>query len=365
VLATEEIPEILYKGSVSLTQPYVFHRRLSVVASPFLEYRDDYRDQSVAVGFLTTLIYQVDPGRTAALVYTISNRRVTEARYGEYASGAIDILSLLSIVARGDRVLKNSLGLQLSYGSLDDFTVPRRGYLLRPSMETTFIPGLNSVEYFRFDIPLYAFQPIGDHVGLAARISAGSILPFGKGLPEGEDDATLKFLQMRDVIFTAGGPEDVRGWASRLLGPKAPDIRVTDSSSDTTFGIEEYIPVGGLSRLAFSLECRLPFPGLGPSAGLSAYLDGARVWNAKPEFQSVTGWEDEDRFFFGTGLGILYRLPVGTLRVDAGYKLNPSFQDLRDAEDLWKAITDGTPLDQVPAKQIRRFYVHLSISVSF
>jgi outer membrane protein insertion porin family len=365
VWATEDIPEILYKGSVSLTQPYLFHRRLSVVGSPFLEYRDDYRDKSVAVGFLTTFIYQVDPLRTAALVYTISDRRVSEVRYGEYASGAIDILSLLSIVARGDRVLKNSLGLQLSYGSLDDFTIPRQGYLIRPTLETTFLPGLNSVEYMRFDVRLFGFQPVGEHIGLAARIAAGSILPFGKGLPQGEEEATMKFLQLRDVIFTAGGPDDVRAWASRLLGPKAPDIRVTSTSPDTTLGIEGYIPVGGLSRLTFSLECRLPFPGLGSAAGISVYLDGARVWNAQPEFQSVTGWDDEDRFFFGTGLGFLYRLPVGTLRVDAGYKLNPSFQDLRDAEDLWMAIAEGRPTDEIPAEQIKRFYVHLSISVTF
>ena len=365
VLATEDVPEILYRGSLSLTQPYVYHRRFSVVGGPYVEYRDDYRDRSNAIGFLATLIYQVDPLRSVALVYTISDRRIKEARYGEYASGAVDILTLLSSIAKGDRVLKNTMGLQLSYGSLDDFTVPRKGYLVRPTAQTTFLPGLNSVEYYRFDVPLSVFLPISDDVGFAARISAGSIIPFGKGLPQGEEDATTKFLQLRDVIFTAGGSEDVRGWGSRLLGPKAPDIRVESASAETTFSIQGYVPVGGLSRLAFSLEFRFPFPGLGPAAGLSVYLDGARVWNAKPEFASASGWEDENRFFYGTGLGFLYRLPVGTLRLDTGYKLNPSYQDLRNAGDVVDALVNGTPLEDVPTSQWKRLHTHFSIAVSF
>jgi len=364
VWALEEIPEILYRGSLSLTQPYIFHRRLSLLGGPFVEHRDDYRDRSNAVGFLATLIYQIDPLRSFALNYSISKRFILETRYGEYTSGAIDILTLLSIQSKGDRVLKNTMGVQASYGSLDDFAIPRRGYLLRPTAEVTFVPALNSVEYFRFTIPVFAFQPLSETIGMAFRCSMGSILPFGNGLPQEGETSGEKFLQFRDIIFMAGGPDDVRGWGSRLLGPKAPDIRIESVSPDTIYSVNGYIPVGGLSRVTFSLECRFPVPGLGPAAGLSLFVDGARIWNAKPQFQSV-GWGDEDKFFFGTGLGFLYRLPIGTVRIDTGYKLNPSYQDLREAKDVVSALLAGTPLDQVPAKESKRFHVHLSISVSF
>jgi outer membrane protein insertion porin family len=365
VWAIENIPEILYRATLSLTQPYVFHRRLSLLGGPFVEHRDDYRDRSNAVGFVATLVYQIDPLQSLALRYGISDRRIQEARYGEYTSGSIDFLTLLSNIVKGDRVLKNSMALQISYGTLDDISVPRKGYLVRPTAEITFVPSLNSVQYFRVDMPLYAFQPLSETVGLAGRLLLGTVLPFGKGLPQGDETASEKFLQLRDVVFTAGGPEDVRGWGSTLLGPKAPDIRVESSAPETTYSVRGYIPVGGLSRMAFSLELRLPVPGLGPAAGLSVYLDGGRVWNAKPEFTSITGWSDEDRFFFGTGLGLLYRLPVGTMRLDTGYKLNPSYQDLREASDVTNAVLAGTPPDQVPAHQSKRFHVHFSISVSF
>ncbi len=365
VWATEAIPEILYRGTVTLTQPYVFHRRLSLVFGPLIEYRDDYRDRSDALGFMTSLIYQIDPLHSLALRYQISDRKIAEARSGEYTSGAIDFLTYLSNLAKGGRVLKNSMAIQGSYGSLDDISIPREGYLLRPSAEVTFVPSLNSVEYFRFDIPLYLFYPLDDQFGFASRLSVGSIIPFGKGLPSGDESATEKFLQLRDVVFTAGGPEDVRGWGSRLLGPKFPDIRVETTSPETTFTVNGYIPLGRLSRIVGSIEFRMPFPGLGRSAGIAAFFDAARVWNAKPEFNAVEAWEDESKFFYGTGFGLLYRLPVGTIRLDLGYKINPSFQDLREASDIVNALKLGTPVSEVPAHNSRRYHVHFSISVSF
>ena len=365
IWALEERPEILYRAAISLTQQYVFHRRLSAIGTPFVEYRDDYRDRSNALGIGGTLIYKVDPVRSLALLYTYSDRRIEEARFGDYTSGAIDILTLLNSIAKGEKVLRSVLGLQLSYGALDDFTVPRSGILIRPNAELTVVPAWNSVEYLSMNLPVSAFVPLTNDIGLAARGVIGTVHPFGKGLPSGEEDATTKFLELRDVIFTAGGSEDVRGWGPRLLGPKFPDLRVTSLEPDTTVDVVGYIPVGGLSRITFSVELRLPFPGLGPSAGISVYFDGGKVWNSEPIYNLDLGFPDEKKFFFGTGLGLLYRLPIGTFRFDTGYKLNPSYQDLREARDVYRAVSDGTPLDQVPAKNGKRFHFHLSVAVSF
>jgi len=365
VWALDERPEILYRATLSLTQQYVFHRRLSAIAAPYAEYRDDYRDQSFALGYVGTMIYKVDPVRSLALLYSYSDRRIEEARFGDYTSGTIDILTLLNTIAKGDRVLRSVIGFQASYGILDDFTVPRSGFLIRPNAEITVLPSWNSVEYLSMNLPVQAFVPITDNIGLAARAIAGIVHPFGKGLPSGDETATTKFLQLRDVIFTAGGSEDVRAWGTRLLGPKFPDIRVTSLEPDTTVEVVGYIPVGGLSRITFSFEVRLPIPGLPPSAGIAVYLDGGKVWNSEPVYELDLGFPDEERFFFGTGAGLMYRLPIGTFRFDVGYKLNPSYQDLREARDVYRAVDEGTPLDQVPAHNGKRFEYHLSVAVAF
>ena len=364
-LALEQIPEILYRTTLSFTQPYVFHRRLSLFAGPFLEYRNDYRDRSNAYGLSATLVYQIDPLRSIALRQTISKRNIQEVRYGDYESGAIDFLSLLSTLAKGKTVLKNTIALQGSYGLLDDIMVPRKGFLVRPETEVTWAPDLNSIEYWRGELSGAFFTPFSDDVGLAIRGYASTILPFGKGLPQGDETATDKLLQFRDIVSTAGGPEDVRGWASRLLGPKFPDITIQPAAADTTYSVDGYIPVGGLAKLAFTLELRLPFPGLGSFAGLSLYLDGARIWNPQEDFQVDLGWADENGFFYGIGTGMLFRSPVGTFRLDLGYKLNPSAQDLREASEVVDALQNGQPLEQVTVHPWRRFHGHLSISVSF
>ena len=365
VWATEDIPEILYRLSLSLTQPYVFHRRFSLIVGPFLEYRDDYRDQSHAVGGSAVLAYQIDFLQSITLQYFLSERKIEQFRYGEYTAGSIDILTLLGIAAKGERVLKSSLGSQISIGSLDDITVPRKGWTVRPTLEVTVIPTLNSIEYWRVDLPASLFIPLSETVGLAFRGTVGTVLPFGSGLPTESVSSSERFLQFRDVLFTAGGPEDVRGWGSRLLGPKFPDVRITIAGQDTTTSVEGYIPVGAFSRTSFSMEARLPFPGLGKSAGIALYLDGGKVWTDAPEFTSDLGWFDEEEFFFGTGFGLLFRLPVGTIRGDVGYKLNPSYQDLRDPTAVFNALISGAPPESVPADESRRFEFHISISVSF
>lgn len=365
VWATEAIPEVLYRLSLSLAQPYVFHRRISLIVGPFLEYRNDYRDKSHAVGGSAVLAYQIDFLQSITLQYFLSERKIDQFRYGEYTAGTIDILTLLGIAAKGEKVLKSSIGSQISIGNLDDITVPRQGWTVRPTLEVTVIPSLNSLEYWRVDLPASLFIPFSETVGLAFRGTVGTILPFGSGLPTESVPPGQRFLQFRDVLFTAGGPEDVRGWGSRLLGPKFPDVRITVAGQDTTTSVEGYIPVGAFSRMTFSMEARLPFPGLGKSAGIALYLDGGKAWTDQPEFTSDLGWFDEERFFFGTGLGLLFRLPVGTIRGDVGYKLNPSYQDLREPTAVFNALINGEPPESVPADESRRFEFHLSISVSF
>ena len=59
--------EQLLRASLNLTQPYVFIPRLSLIVGPYAEYRNDLKDQSVAVGFNTTLIHRLGPLSSIAL----------------------------------------------------------------------------------------------------------------------------------------------------------------------------------------------------------------------------------------------------------------------------------------------------------
>ncbi len=144
-LAFESPPQILYRLGLRAFQPYVGDRRLSLAGGPFVEYRDDYRDRSWGLGLEGSLVYAVTPLRSISLGYSISRHRIFD-----YAIGAdldpIQYVSLLGLSTPGavdtlsSVVRRSAITLQGSYGWFDEFTYPRRGFVIRPRAEVT-VPG--------------------------------------------------------------------------------------------------------------------------------------------------------------------------------------------------------------------------------
>jgi len=368
-LAWANNPDRFARGVVTLRQPQLIDRRIDGVLSPFAEYRDDYRDQSWQVGLRGTLLYQLGPIQSVALQYQISRRQIIQYRFGDFSSGEIDILTLLALASAG---VLDSLGESFNesvfsitgtFGTLDNPPSPRRGFVVRPSVSVTAPSAFNTTEYSRVDVAAFGYYPIGQRSTIAVRLAAGRLFPYGKSLPEPGDNAGLEYLQLRDVAFTAGGTNDVRGWGSRELGPKFPDVRinVTDSSVVAT----RYIPIGGLSRLLSSVEARLPMPLLGPRFGSHVFLDGGRVWTSDDRFQVDADSLRFDDYYWAIGAGIDVRTPVGPLRLSVGYKLNPSPLDVRDPQDVLLALVDGRSLDTVPTKALRRFEIHFALGITY
>jgi outer membrane protein insertion porin family len=228
-------------------------------------------------------------------------------------------------------------------GRVDDFLNPTRGFQLRPSAELAGAVLGSGVEYVRVSNDLSGYIPLGDNVELATRLFVGRLWPIGRSrtiLSNPNDSLFASYEDRFDNIrFYIGGSNDVRGWREQLAGDK--DVREDDGN----FFFE---PVGGNTKLAANLELRLPFPGLSSDWRTAVFLDAGQV--------------REDSFVptalrFGTGAGIRYRTPVGYLRLDLAYKLNPGPDDLRNPRD----IINGT----AEPRFINRFRLHLGIGQSF
>jgi outer membrane protein assembly complex protein YaeT len=95
----------------------------------------------------------------------------------------------------------------------------------------------------------------------------------------------------------SGGSQSVRGYAYQELGPK-------DALGD---------PVGGLSLAESSLELRFP---LYKELGGVIFTDAGAVLPESFAF-------DSGAIRYASGLGLRYDTPVGPLRIDWGYQLNP------------------------------------------
>ncbi len=360
--------EQLLRGSVTLNQPYVTRPRLSLAVGPFAEYRNDLQDRSFDVGLSTALLYRLRGFSSLALEWRYSASHIYEYRFGSGADGTISFSKLLAVEfpalidSLGRDVQRSSIALSGSFSKLDDLANPRRGWSLRPRAEIT-TPTLSTEQFARVDITMTGLYPLSRKVGLAAKLSGGRLFPFSESVPLPGDNPAISLLRLRDEIMTAGGTDDVRGWGSRLLGPKFPEIEGTIEGSDTVLSADGYAPVGTLARLTGTLELRLPFPGMPSAWGTQIFLDGGRVWTPDDRFLLPLLNGDTD-FRFAAGGGISYQTPVGAVRISLGYKLNPSDLDVRDAGEVLAALEQGLPATTAETDWSRRLHLHLSFGMT-
>jgi len=118
--------------------------------------------------------------------------------------------------------------------------------------------------------------------------------------------------------FFAGGGESIRGFGLNQAGPRDP---VTG------------FPVGGLALLGFNQEIRFPMrlPFIGTRLGGALFYDAGNVFNQlsditlrwAPTAASQTSG-DLSYFSHTVGFGFRYNTPIGPVRVDLAYQLNPA-----------------------------------------
>ena len=276
--ALVENPDERYRFAISLKQPSVFGRRTSGALTPFVEHRNDTQDRSTQYGLNTTLFYRIQQLTSVSLDYQIAKRKVYEYRLEDLASGEIDLLTFLVQVAQGQldslgSTLDNStFTLAGNVSALDDPANPHRGVIVRPAIQVTAPSSLSSTAYWRVDAAANGYLPLGRSMVFSTRLALGRLFPFGKSIPGPGDNPQSKFLQLRDVAFTAGGTGDARGWENRLLGPKVPDVRFTAVGDSLVPSADSYVPLGGFARASFSLELQMPLPGFGPNFGSHVFF---------------------------------------------------------------------------------------------
>ncbi len=122
--------------------------------------------------------------------------------------------------------------------------------------------------------------------------------------------------------YFLGGATNLRGWGRFEVSPL--------SGAGFT--------LGGASFLNFSTELRAP---VWRSLGAVLFLDGGNVWTKPWDF-------NVNDLRYDVGPGLRYQTPIGPIRADLGYQLNP----------IPGLLVNGEP-------QARRFRLHFSIGQAF
>jgi outer membrane protein insertion porin family len=184
----------------------------------------------------------------------------------------------------------------------------------------------SSANFFRGYFQNSSFHSFGRAFVFARSVRFGVEVPYGNTV-EGNSapfnpaqctapppDFTPSVIPLPERFF-AGGGTSLRGFGLNQAGPRDPC---------TGF------PVGGLALLVFNQELRFPMrlPIVGNRLGGTLFYDGGNVYS---DINHISfAWKspsitDLSYFSHTVGFGLRYPTPIGPVRVDFGYQLNPAY----------------------------------------
>jgi outer membrane protein assembly factor BamA len=159
-------------------------------------------------------------------------------------------------------------------------------------------------DFVRFLARNASYYPIGKKVVLARSTEFGDISAFHyNGDPQ---DA----IPLAERLF-GGGASSHRGFPEDQAGPR-----------DDSTGF----PLGGNALLFNQTELR--FPLIGDNIGGVLYHDMGNVYSSVGDISfrvRQRNMQDFDYMVHAVGFGLRYRTPVGPLRLDLGYSINPPY----------------------------------------
>jgi len=163
----------------------------------------------------------------------------------------------------------------------------------------------SSASFMRIFVQNSTYHPFGRSFVFARAIRFGVEHTF--------PDTTPDEIPLPERFF-AGGGQSIRGFGLNQAGPRDP---VTG------------FPVGGLALLAFNQELRFPLklPYAGNRIGGTVFYDAGNVYTdlSHITFRYTPSSQTDLNYLSHTvGAGLRYSTPIGPVRVDFGYQINPA-----------------------------------------
>ena len=187
-----------------------------------------------------------------------------------------------------------SLRMQADHDTTSSRLDPQRGFAVSGAIEQAgkFLPGDFTYTEFSSQVRGYVSTRRSSGAGRRGIVFAGRLRGATIDAPPPVDISVPFFKR-----YFLGGSTSVRGWGRYELSP------VTESGQ----------PIGGLTVVETSGEVRVPF---GAKLSAVAFVDAGNV--------GLNPWHlDPGGFRVAVGPGVRYDTPIGPVRFDVGYQLNP------------------------------------------
>jgi outer membrane protein insertion porin family len=209
------------------------------------------------------------------------------------------------------------------------------------------------------------YYRLSKNVVLARQLTFGVIKPFQ--VPAGLSAAAAVPLPER---FFSGGNLSLRAFPENQAGPRDTGSPVGPGGTQTE---PTGFPLGGDALLISNVELRYPL--IGDNIGGVLFWDAGNVYS---DFSSISfrttqrNLQDFNYMVHAVGFGIRYRTPVGPVRVDLAYSINPpSFQGFKGTVQDLLVCNPNLPPGQLPSQcqpvtqSISHFQFFFSIGQTF
>ena len=161
------------------------------------------------------------------------------------------------------------------------------------------------------------YTPIGHRMVFARQTQVGAIIPFS--VPQGV--TTFDAIPLPERFF-GGGSVSMRGFGDNQAGPR--DIGTSTESGMAAPNATGF-PIGGNGLFFNTFELR--FPLLGPNISGVLFHDMGNIYRNFSDISLAYKQSSMSNFNYAVqapGFGVRYKTPLGPVRVDFSYALNPS-----------------------------------------
>jgi outer membrane protein insertion porin family len=205
------------------------------------------------------------------------------------------------------------------------------------------------------------YTSIGRHLVFARQTQFGVIFPFSVAT----GTVAIDEIPLPERFFGGGGVS-MRGFGDNQAGPR--DIGTLTEIGTPSTTLATGFPIGGNALFFNTFELR--FPLLGPNISGVFFHDMGNIYDRLGDVSLAYRQPSEGNFNYAVqapGFGIRYKTPLGPLRIDFSYALNPtSFEGYSTDLTIQDLINHscGTECQTTPQK-LSHFSVFFSIGQAF
>ncbi len=280
---------------LNFKQPYFFRPRYSFGMSTQAWFSNEPAYELTTTGGRVTITREqtrarsvLAPRQTSTLALTYANEWEDYTIAEEYLNDPNNRDEFIALGLDPDtgsaKGRLSALLFDVGLNTTDNLLDAKKGYAATVHLETagTWLGG--DFDYREASAEGRYFLALGTRAVVAVRARGGAI--------DAKADSIVPFFKR----YFLGGSTNLRGWGRFEVSP-----------------LSDGLPIGGLSFTNFSTELRVPLIG---KLGGVAFMDGGNVWENPWDFNL-----NDLRYDIGTGLR--YNTPVGPVRLDVGWQMNP------------------------------------------